>query len=595
MRETRMATHSAVSFDEGVAVRMLSGVLESTGRIKTFFKENDRTPNYDGSFEIINDDRTPKKQFIVQIKKAGNLVPKRKGKNKGKYVYPMDTAFLYYVKEKVTESPAIYFVVDIINKNIFWMYLSDEKLMSLDFEGANGNFDYAFSESEKLIDVGEFACYLNKVSEERNKLFLDKTPQEISEMQDAVEYINNYMSNDFVKIKEVMFPNLWRFGLRHSHSSSFSITIGEKTCNPKNTAMFELYPQIKGGKDTGLQEFSVQNSDGFYISFDLSGDNKPIDYSKESLEKIIKEFFENGNSFAFLPTIALTEKLNVFAKLLNKVYNVRDKSGKIEVRNLYLGFFWLVKYVHNIMINNSVTEQENLLKRTIVNTIRTRGPHSCNLISLCISCGCENSFRDFCGNNKTDVLPRFDINFIDIVKGEHIRYYLMAFELEKREIAYLEEVWDYDYYELTTLSAEEFIKKIDEICEKWFSSLPLLYTEAFDAMFDKNKYYFKGKFEYKNIDVRGNNLGPSLSNIIRKYADRTFSIINNPSITEAFDDEEKKRGLKTISSGLLFERFLQRRTMLFDSINCLLYKGVCEGLGVECQSLSVDGDSLKLF
>ena len=73
MRKTRMATHSTTAFDESEEVRILSGVLESKRKIKTFFKENDRTPNHDGNFEITNDDQTPKKQFIVQIKKIENF------------------------------------------------------------------------------------------------------------------------------------------------------------------------------------------------------------------------------------------------------------------------------------------------------------------------------------------------------------------------------------------------------------------------------------------------------------------------------------------------------------------------------------------
>ena len=69
MRKTRMATHFKTSFDESEAIRLLSGILESKRKIKTFFNENDKTPNHDGNFEIINSDNTPKKQFIVQIKK----------------------------------------------------------------------------------------------------------------------------------------------------------------------------------------------------------------------------------------------------------------------------------------------------------------------------------------------------------------------------------------------------------------------------------------------------------------------------------------------------------------------------------------------
>ena len=147
MKMVGMARHATSAFNEKAATRMLSDFLEQNHTIATFFKENDRTPNYDGSFELVGEDDAPTKQFIVQIKKVENLVPNVKGANKGKYVYDLDTSFLYYVKEKVTESPAIYFVVDIATKNIFWLYLSDELLMRLDFEGKE-HLSYPFSDTD---------------------------------------------------------------------------------------------------------------------------------------------------------------------------------------------------------------------------------------------------------------------------------------------------------------------------------------------------------------------------------------------------------------------------------------------------------------
>ena len=70
-----MARHGKSSFNEGKAVRLLEQFLEQRDTIKTFFKENDRTPNYDGSMELVEGDGTPLKKFIVQIKKCENLEP----------------------------------------------------------------------------------------------------------------------------------------------------------------------------------------------------------------------------------------------------------------------------------------------------------------------------------------------------------------------------------------------------------------------------------------------------------------------------------------------------------------------------------------
>ncbi len=590
-----MATHSTSSFDESEEVRILSGFLESKRTIKTFFKENDRTPNHDGNFELINDDKTPKKQFIVQIKKVENLQPNIQGKNKGKYVYSLDTAFLYYVKEKVTESPAIYFVVDIITKDIFWLYLSDELLMSLNFEQSGELHSYGFSETDKVTNIDDFTKTLNKISQERNALFIEKTPEEISEIQDAVEYLNNYMNNDFVKIKEVLFPNLWRFGLRHSITSEFSITIREKTVKPENTAVFALYPQIKGGRDTGIQTFQGHNDKGFFTSFDLSGKKKPLEYSKESLEKIIKSFFENEHAFIYFPSIAISEKLSIFAKQLGRIFPITDSKGKIMVQKVYRGFFWVLKYIESIILNHPQTEEELALNKAIGTSLRNRGKKSCDFIFWCTNYGCDKHFYKFCQTNNVNEMPRFSLTMLDFVKAEHIRAFLMASQLQERQITYLDTVWDYNYYELTQLEGKQFIQKIDDICSRWLSLLPDLYNETFDKLFDKNKYRFCGRFEYKNVDCREGHSGPWLSNIIHEYNDNNFSLTYNANITEDFTDENKSNGLKSVHSGLIFERLLQRQTPIYDSLTCLLYEGVCKGLGIKAHSLSMNHDSIRFL
>ena len=73
-----MAIHSEDSFNEAEEIRILSNKLEEKRRIKTFFKENDKTPNTDGFFELVAEDKTPQKQFVVQIKKVNSLEKKEK-------------------------------------------------------------------------------------------------------------------------------------------------------------------------------------------------------------------------------------------------------------------------------------------------------------------------------------------------------------------------------------------------------------------------------------------------------------------------------------------------------------------------------------
>ena len=67
MSNPGISKHDISSFNESDAINLLSNTLESNHTIKTFFSENDRTPNHDGFFELVDEEYTPKKQFIVCI------------------------------------------------------------------------------------------------------------------------------------------------------------------------------------------------------------------------------------------------------------------------------------------------------------------------------------------------------------------------------------------------------------------------------------------------------------------------------------------------------------------------------------------------
>ena len=364
MSTAGMAKHSISAFNEKSATRMLSDFLEQKHTIATFFKENDRTPNYDGSFELVSKDSTPTKQFIVQIKKVENLTPNVKGENKGCYMYNLDTSFLYYVKEKVTESPAIYFIVDIATNNIFWLYLSDEFLMGLNFEGKSDIY-YPLKETDKISNIDTFVQTLNQITEKRNSLFLHKTPEQISEMQDALDYINRLMENDFPKIKESVFPNLWRFGIKYTPGETMSITANGQTISSNSASMFALYPQIKGVADTGLQEYSGNHSN-YFNHFDMFGKTGPMEYTKESLHKIIKSYFENEISASQLPNLMLFERLDSFVRRLQRFHDFNMEDEKILVNDLYRTYVLLIRYIQHIIIDPEVDPNEVDIKSDII-------------------------------------------------------------------------------------------------------------------------------------------------------------------------------------------------------------------------------------
>lgn len=592
MKKPGMARHSASAFNEKSATRMLSDFLEQKHTIATFFKENDRTPNYDGSFELVGEDDAPTKQFIVQIKKVENLVPNVRGANKDKYVYDIDTSFLYYVKEKVTESPAIYFVVDVATKNIFWLYLSDELLMRLDFEGKE-HISYPFSTTDIVPDIDTYVKTLNQIAGKRNALFLQKTPEQIAEMQDALDYINRLMENDFPKIKEAVFPNLWRFGIKYTPGETMSITAGGQTITSEATSMFALYPQIKGVADTGLKEYTGSWTN-YFNHFDMFGKTTPMEYTRDSLHKIIKSYFEDDLPAGQLPDIMLFERLSSFVCRIERFYEFKTDGEKILISDLYRGLVLLIRYIQHIIIDQDIKPAEKDIKTEIISRFN-RGDRNFFDIFHCAS-GVVSCFKEFCIKHESDEKLGFnpDLMFRVIPKYQ-IAAFVDVAELEQRGTKYYEQVWDYNYWEISKLSPTEIMEKTNEICEKWFSQLPRIYYDLFDSLFEKDKYRFKGKVEYRNKYTGDEHRMPWFSTVVREYSSNTFSVIYNPECSDSSIDEEWANGLVCIHNGYMLSDFIQRKALFYDSARCLLFQGICKALGYECHGLSIGGMRFELF
>lgn len=586
-----ISTHPISSFNESSSTRLLSEVLESKKTIKTFFKENDRTPNYDGSFELVDKKFIPQKQFIVQIKKVENLEKSTSGKNKGKYVYQLETPFLFYVKEKVTESPAIYFVVDICTRNIFWVYLSDEFLMNLNFENnKSGKIAYAFSEENKLLDIDVFTQEITEIARKRNELFLNKTPEEIEKLQDAVDYLNYHINTDFQVIKKHLFPNLWRFGIRCSHTPEFKMFYGDNEIASPDTAMYALYPQIKSVPDTGIREYN-NDKDNLFNTFDMLGKKEPISYAKESLTKIIELFFENGIPYEYMPNIVLFEQLNVFAKDIKQLYHIKELNEKMVLGDLSRALMLMFKYTQHILVDDLTDEIELRIREIINRNYMSNRRNFFDMASTYRSTELKPLFEEFCAIQERNI--SFSPDIFKIVKRKYIKFFLMIQELSKRKVTLVDYVWDYNYYELTKLDENTFINKVDEICKNWFEKLPSLYNETFDRLFTNEKYRYLEKIEYKNEYYEQY---PFFSTTRYKYGGgEKFIVEYNEACSEDFSEEKHKQGVKSIGTGFILHQLIDRKTMFYDSITYLLYKGVCRGLDIKAGSLSIDGNRVELF
>ena len=566
----KMATHSDGSFSEAKAIRILSDKLEEHGSIKTFFKENDRTPNHDGFFELVDENKMPKKQFIVQIKKVeGNA-------NNGKLPYDIDTKFLYYVKDKVTESPALFFLVDVKSYKIYYLYLSDAKLMSLNFEG-KGKVRYWFKNEDVLENTSVFYRKMLAISAERNKKFVNKTPQEIMELQDAADYINTLLNGELKNIKNSVFPNLWRFGI--GYTESCDIRVEHKTESDivesriENANMFGLFPQIKGECSPEIGEY---RNNSLFTTFDFTKKNTPMDYSMDIVHKMIRNYCTNP-PLSVLPTIILKEMI---IKEMTIIHSYVGTGICNTVDDAIQDFHIMLSCVTYILDERNVLEGGALQRKEIITNLLNAGQMHCIPLTNPFLWGDLSGYSDDY-RNKGKVTFRADIfNYISIADAY---YYSILLELRKRKEYNIEPIW-------TSIEETDSLVNEKKFFENLYQEVIPLYLETYNRVFDSNKYLFSRRVYFSLQNNNGLTMISRVEKTIREKP--SISFVN----ADYLENDDNYIGLGICYSSIWgWNSAMNRRTWFYDTVRCFLYQGICDALGYKCQGLSIDGKQLKMF
>lgn len=595
-KNIKMAQHSNTSFIEKEAIRMLSSFIEEKRMAKTFFSENDKTPNYDGFFEILNAEhlgKIPKKQFIVQIKGTENLKYISTGVNKSKYKYLLDTKFLYYVKEKVTENPAIYFVVDITNNRIFWIYLSDIKLMSLNFEGKN-KITYYFSQEEICDSIDTFLNELELIANERNQKFLNKTPEEIAEIQDAMSYINNLFDNDLKFIKDLMFPDLWRFGIAHSRipKGSFSVTIGNNVITSSNGSnSFSIYPQERGIADTGIRENNnLLNGINFFNNIDLTGSTTPMIYINSVISQILKNFFDSPLIIYLSPESIISEILSNLITEFNDYFELTIENAVLKIENASC---LIAKYIKWILNQDKLSNNEKSLKIHLINLLNKKRQYpyldiEINPFFLIHEQNCKDSFVKFYNNNinKKFSLDKSDLILISFL-NKNFWEYMIAIKRAKELNLQKIKPNKYDKSILFSSIDSEKYKVISKFCESWFNELKNIYLLICDEIFRDNKYLNTGTYKYQLITPMLNDIAWNMV----KYPNDTFSTEESTVPINPFED---KKAISSLS-GFGLSNFIYNDKILYNSMKCLLYQGITKALNLKCEGINFNYFDNKIF
>ena len=276
--------------------------------------------------------------------------------------------------------------------------------------------------------------------------------------------------------------------------------------------------------------------------------------------------------------------MHLFAKAIQ--YSELSKSRKLSL---------LMQY---ILQNPPQTQAEHQIKTGLVAHLERGESGFCSIAQYCFtSCGKE-SFQNFI-NSQREYMHRFPAIAFQIMSNEYFFYLFALCELRERKIETISRVWKYNWYELRTLSSRDFMQQIDVIFSEWMSNLPELYSQCYKKLFRDDKYRFTGRYLFRNKDTRYSETMSRVTSVVHHYSASQLEICYDQNICEEFSDENRAKGLKSIHKGLIFDAFLDRKLMFCDAIACLLYQGICQGLGYQPVPLHmgahIHGRGLSLF
>ena len=148
------------------------------------------------------------------------------------------------------------------DQKVFWIYLSDETLMRLNFEGKK-TVTYHFQETEFISDINSFILEMRHIAQERNRLLYIKHLSRFQNFKMPWITFNQHLNGDLKKIKECVFPDLWRIGIKYS--SNRDIQVNDRTIQVAGCVA--LYPQMRGNLDTGVHEYDWNIKENMFTHF----------------------------------------------------------------------------------------------------------------------------------------------------------------------------------------------------------------------------------------------------------------------------------------------------------------------------------------
>ncbi len=185
--------------------------------VKLYIETRSTRPNIDGTIELVNENRVPIGRLDVQLRS----IPK------GQTSFSCETSLAGY--SKVSNSPVLLICVDSANKCAYWKHINPympelkdketQKSFMIHFSKASDSIDRTGIYRHKWMEIAR--DYQKRIeqypivrSELTKKLGLEAVePAERELFQRFIDTINNLLDNDFIVVKELIFPSIWKLGV----------------------------------------------------------------------------------------------------------------------------------------------------------------------------------------------------------------------------------------------------------------------------------------------------------------------------------------------------------------------------------------------
>lgn len=501
-------------FNEATGNTILKNFLHKDKTIFCHFSEQDKTPNFDGYFEILEKQKNKKEpigRIDVQIKTLNSdYINKNKGLNRSQYKYSCETKIFNAVKRAITLNPCYLFMVDTLQKRIFAKYITLEFVLALNLNDENKKTIY-FNDSDEITCMNSFYntvknTYLKKVEEaqngEKNKFIttnnLDKN--ELLKLQEEFDYLNNIFDSELKFAKNKLFNKVWKFGLAYLKDNN-SVGIGiYYICKGENEQYFKQL-------DLDIHKKCAYIIVKYYKRVDIH--NLINSFIQNVLEKI---YDNNIIQLEYVTDEILYEISYYFLDKIASIENTFENSDKpcvyykdIENTNVLEAYF-------NALKQYGYTKNEKYLQNTpvdfnvriVIDPIEEICCGSDMYINKEILC---NILKD---NTliKNDNLSRITLNG----KFEYMLIYDTIQELKKRNIKQVHRIWKSQDFNQISKITKKGINRIEngyeisdyfENLEKLITTLPYNYNCFIEHFLDlKNNLKIQGKyiFAFSNSD-----------------------------------------------------------------------------------------------